>query len=1150
MSHRFSEHFKYAAFISYSHHDRKWGEWLENEVETYKVPKPIVGMPGRDGPISKKIGPVCRDRAEFAADPDLRAQIKSSINQSAYLIVICSPHSAKSEWVNEEILEFKRLNRDDHILALIVDGEPGAADKLGIDSDLECYPPALKTRTGPDGKPQPVQLLAADARKQGDREKNAKLKIIAGMLGVNFDLLKQRDKERLIKKSLKIGAAVLGALAFYLLDMWDRGYLDVDSAPSNTSIILDADSTQYGAVMHKLSLRAHNMFFQPRTRKITASAPNHWQVSQAIEIERGKMTSKQFWLDNAFEREPYVSEAIQNGKVLIPVEGDTILAHDEMEQVIFLSTSTGKIIDRFYTRLGTKRSFLDFDVGGDIGKVILSGLDDVGQGLEVLAIQAGPEPKELWRWQGGEAVNLGNPAGISAITLPMPTGETVFALAGRDGRAYFIDAVSGPKHSDDIKSVQLSTVPLSSNPLLVSAPSQYQGTSVLTAFFRIKTGDSTTLQGASFDFPSGEPRWKKKYLGAFNGCGSVFMMNGLPHVALWGDSNWQVVDASTGELRGGGVLPGKPMGAPAVANLEGHDSASLVFQFKDPSLGVITVRANDGGQIWHSQQQTGESQVMGSDGAIMLTADGALLVNLKNALAALDPHDGHVIWKHQGKLVGMPLIGDWDGDGQAETIATLSETGGATLYCLNGQGVETCALDLAEKAVTPWGFIKPKYGTTNNLLVHRPAGLIGLIHAPKGVRKLWVFKAAEPIQATPVVATIGNNRTVVVEAATWENNLRLRAFNGLDGNVLWSSDEHITGNHGVTLADIDGNGVKEVVAISGMGNDEVANLLVYDLLSGVIKPNKVPLDVKGWIQTTPIIADFQGKGKLDVVFSAFNEKKIVMVDGRTGRTIWQHPVESQYGLDLLNSLIKDIDGDGLSDVVANSWQNVDDSQRGAVFGLSGKDGKLLWISSIGDNGWSKPEMADLDQGGGGQILVVGMHGIFSAFDAKTGKLLWRPDIDSHVDVKGSSANVVEDGKSFMKVSGHPVAFKQDGKTIVLVPTGQAGVVAFDWATRSELWRSPKGYPAVATPVLMDFNGIKNGGVVVASATGDVWVLKIDDGSQVWHDHVNEGPIVADPVVADLNGDNIVDIIIAGLDMKFQAINGRIIPGNLPSCKPN
>ncbi|HEV8588851.1 MAG TPA: toll/interleukin-1 receptor domain-containing protein, partial [Pyrinomonadaceae bacterium] len=135
-----TNNFKYWAFISYSHHDKRWGDWLHRSLETYRVPRVLVGKPSPDGFVPARVFPIFRDREELAASADLGANINEALSQSRYLVVICSPRAAKSQWVNEEILAFKRLGRTDRLLALIVEGEPNATDgKRGFSIDDECF---------------------------------------------------------------------------------------------------------------------------------------------------------------------------------------------------------------------------------------------------------------------------------------------------------------------------------------------------------------------------------------------------------------------------------------------------------------------------------------------------------------------------------------------------------------------------------------------------------------------------------------------------------------------------------------------------------------------------------------------------------------------------------------------------------------------------------------------------------------------------------------------------------------------------------------------------------------------------------------------------------------------------------------------------
>ena len=220
-----SDNFKYWCFISYSHQDQKWGNWLHRGLETYRVPKRLVGRATRDGgAVPARIMPVFRDREELPTATDLGEAINRALEQSRYLVVICSPRSAKSKWVNEEILAFKRMGRANRILAMIVDGEPNAAGKAEFGDDLECFPEALKYEldeaTG-ELSSRPTEPIAADVRAHANGKSDARLKLVAGILGVGFDELRQREQRRRRRRTV-FALCFMAALvvAFSALAMW------------------------------------------------------------------------------------------------------------------------------------------------------------------------------------------------------------------------------------------------------------------------------------------------------------------------------------------------------------------------------------------------------------------------------------------------------------------------------------------------------------------------------------------------------------------------------------------------------------------------------------------------------------------------------------------------------------------------------------------------------------------------------------------------------------------------------------------------------------------------------------------------------------------------------------------------------------------
>lgn len=184
--------FQYKAFISYRHGepDRKWAKWVLTQLESYRVPKSLQ----RQG-FPKYVGKLYRDEDEAPASSDLPTHIRKALEQSEFLIIICSKNTPESQWVSREIETFTKLGRANSILTLLVDGEPS-----------EAFPPALSN-----------EPAAADVRSNSDfsgkeREKIAILKLAAGLLGCNFDDLRRRNEERELKRKRLSYSAVFATL--------------------------------------------------------------------------------------------------------------------------------------------------------------------------------------------------------------------------------------------------------------------------------------------------------------------------------------------------------------------------------------------------------------------------------------------------------------------------------------------------------------------------------------------------------------------------------------------------------------------------------------------------------------------------------------------------------------------------------------------------------------------------------------------------------------------------------------------------------------------------------------------------------------------------------------------------------------------------
>ncbi|MBO6108019.1 MAG: toll/interleukin-1 receptor domain-containing protein [Eubacterium sp.] len=253
---------KYAAFISYRHDglDEKAAVRIQKEIENYRIPKKIVSAMSDDissfdeqasadeSVYSEKkaevtannriIGKVFRDADEFGASSDLSEAIREALDESEWLIAICSERYLESKWCMEEIDHFISTRGYDKIIVILLDGEPQTSFPralthikisdsrsakttsgdviLSSDSDL-----SKQITTDADGNKYLIrEPLAIDIRGSSEAElrkniKREKLRIFSTMLGVDYDTLRRRQRERRNKRIAALASVLFIALAAF-----------------------------------------------------------------------------------------------------------------------------------------------------------------------------------------------------------------------------------------------------------------------------------------------------------------------------------------------------------------------------------------------------------------------------------------------------------------------------------------------------------------------------------------------------------------------------------------------------------------------------------------------------------------------------------------------------------------------------------------------------------------------------------------------------------------------------------------------------------------------------------------------------------------------------------------------------------------------
>ncbi len=224
----------YVAFISYRHKplDIAVAERIHRMIERYTIPRALR----KNG--EKRLGLVFRDRDELPLSNDLTEDIYTALDHSQYLIVVCTPDTPESLWVNQEIEHFIQRHGRHRVLTVLA---AGTAE--------ESIPKSITTTYADDGEtvleivePMCAYLSADSEKKVMQNLKTEFLRLVAAILECPYDALYQRRK-RYVRRLLT--AAVGGTVAVLLtvialLIGWNR-----DVAALNEQISMQLRESQF-----------------------------------------------------------------------------------------------------------------------------------------------------------------------------------------------------------------------------------------------------------------------------------------------------------------------------------------------------------------------------------------------------------------------------------------------------------------------------------------------------------------------------------------------------------------------------------------------------------------------------------------------------------------------------------------------------------------------------------------------------------------------------------------------------------------------------------------------------------------------------------------------------------------------------------------
>jgi len=230
--------YKYNAFISYRHisPDKEIAEKLQKKLENYKPPRSLS--------VNKKTEKwrIFRDETELPTSSNLSADIKKALDESEYLIVVCSKNTAESRWCMEEIEYFKQLHNgnNSNIITLVADGNPEEVFPEALCNELI---PVTDEAGNVTYQKHVIEPLAANVAGKNLRESVKKLnteflRIAAPLLGCGYDNLYNREHKKKIKRIFTIGGIAMSLLLLFAvyngIMLWKINNQKIELARANS----------------------------------------------------------------------------------------------------------------------------------------------------------------------------------------------------------------------------------------------------------------------------------------------------------------------------------------------------------------------------------------------------------------------------------------------------------------------------------------------------------------------------------------------------------------------------------------------------------------------------------------------------------------------------------------------------------------------------------------------------------------------------------------------------------------------------------------------------------------------------------------------------------------------------------------------------
>ena len=193
-------------FISYSRKDIDFARAIEKALKNYIPPKEL--------PVPKRRLVVFRDEEDFTG-VEYNQSLRSHLEKSKKMLVICSPNARASDFVNEEIQLFAEIRGIQNIIPVHLSGIPNNEVSSHKNENLKAFPKSLTNIM-----PMPLAASFPDFESAKTRPnkgiyEGAWYTVLANFYGISRRDVEQRERKRK-NRQIWVGTAFVASIIVVL----------------------------------------------------------------------------------------------------------------------------------------------------------------------------------------------------------------------------------------------------------------------------------------------------------------------------------------------------------------------------------------------------------------------------------------------------------------------------------------------------------------------------------------------------------------------------------------------------------------------------------------------------------------------------------------------------------------------------------------------------------------------------------------------------------------------------------------------------------------------------------------------------------------------------------------------------------------------